>query len=106
MADAAFLFIGKMYHQRKQVEDVSDVSHRLSYPLTWTTVDIDMVSDPKTRPSWSPLWSFDSRLPALAWWRRGDYFDLGDPSVPLGDCVRTIVRDAEWNHARVVPARI
>lgn len=58
-----------------------------SYRVFMMYIDLDEIDTLFARvPAWS------ARRPALAWFRRSDYF--GDPALPLAQCVRSAVAQA------------
>jgi uncharacterized protein len=74
------LYEGSVRHRRAGL-----VKDEFRYPLFMAYLDLDELPG-LLDGSW--LWS--ARRPAVAWFRRADY--LGDPSVPLADAVRELVR--------------
>jgi uncharacterized protein len=63
------------------------VKDEFHYPLFMAYLDLDELPGCFDGRSW--LWS--ARRPALAWFRRSDY--LGDPTIPLADAVRKLVKE-------------
>ena len=72
--------------------------HAFSFRMFLVYLDLDELPSILDR---LPLWS--ARRPALAQFRRDDYF--GDPNVPLADAVRNLV-EAETGHRPVGPIRM
>jgi DUF1365 family protein len=73
------IYEGHVRHQRR-----SPVEHRFGFPIFMLYLDLDELPGLFDR-SW--LWSADR--PAFARFRRSDH--LGDPTLPLADCVRDLV---------------
>lgn len=73
---ASAIYEGSVRHRR-----FSPRQHAFHYRVFMMYIDLDEI---ETLFDGVPLWS--SRGPALARWRRADYF--GDPTRPLADCVR------------------
>lgn len=63
------------------------VKDEFHYSLFMAYLDLDEL--PGCFDGRSRLWS--ARRPALAWFRRADY--LGDPTIPLADAVRELVKE-------------
>jgi len=73
------LYEGRVRHERTR-----PVAHAFEFPLF--LLYLDLAELPQLfRGRW--LWS--AERPALAWFRRRDH--LGDPELPLADCVRDLV---------------
>lgn len=87
------LYVGTVRHRR-----FAPRAHAFRYPLCMAFVDVDE-PDAAFRGRW--LWS--ARRPAIAWFRRADHF--GDPTVPLGDCVRALV-ESETGRRPLGPIRL
>jgi len=73
---ASAIYEGSIRHRR-----FSPRQHAFNYRVFMMYIDLDEI---ETLFDGVPLWS--SRGPALARWRRADYF--GDPARPLAECVR------------------
>ena len=78
---ASALYEGWVAHRR-----LGPVEHRFRYRVAMPLLDLDELPEALDR---HPLWS--ARRPALVRWRRRDF--LGDPSVPLADAARDLVRE-------------
>jgi hypothetical protein len=74
------LYEGRVRHRRSEPRD------EFSYPLYMAYLDLDELPE-----LFDGRWLWSARRPALAWFRRADY--LGDPSVPLADAVRELVKE-------------
>jgi uncharacterized protein len=75
------LYEGGVRHRR-----TGTVKDEFHYPLFMAYLDLDEL--PRL---FDGRWLWSARRPALAWFRRADY--LGDPSVPLAEAVRELVRE-------------
>lgn len=73
---ASAIYEGSVRHRR-----FAPRKHAFNYRVFMLYLDLDEID---RIFDGVPLWS--ARRPALAWWRRADYF--GDPQRPLADCVR------------------
>ncbi len=75
------LYEGSVRHRR-----LGAIKDEFHYPLFMAYLDLSELP-------WcfDGAWSWSARRPALAWFRRSDY--LGDPSVPLSDAVRELVKE-------------
>jgi DUF1365 family protein len=73
---ASAIYEGSVRHRR-----FAPRAHAFHYRVFMMYLDLDELDRIFERV---PLWS--ARKPALAWWRRADYF--GDPQRPLAACVR------------------
>ena len=91
---ASAIYEGSVRHRR-----FSPRSHAFNYRVFMMYIDLDEI---ETLFDGVPLWS--SRGPALAWWRRADYF--GDPARPLADCVREACANALGEAAPQGPIRM
>ena len=80
MSESA-IYEGWVSHRR-----VDPVEHGFRYPLFMAYLDLDELPGVL-----DPYRGWSARRPALAWFRRADY--LGDPELPLADCVRRAVAD-------------
>ena len=78
---ASCLYEGSVRHRR-----TGAVPEEFRYPLFMAYLDLDELPALFEQP-----WLWSARHPAPAWFRRADY--LGDPSVPLRDAVRALVRN-------------
>jgi uncharacterized protein len=76
------IFEGTVRHRR-----FAPLPHSFCYRVFMMYLDLDEI---ETLFSGVPGWS--AGRPALAWFRRGDYF--GDPHLPLANCVRAAVAAA------------
>jgi uncharacterized protein len=75
------LYEGSVRHRR-----MGAVKDEFHYPLFMAYLDLDEL------PScFDGRWLWSARRPALAWFRRADY--LGDPTLPLADAVRELVKE-------------
>jgi len=75
------IYRGHVTHRR-----LGDVRNDFRYALFMVYLDLTEL------PSlFDPFWLWSARRPALAWFRRADY--LGDPALPLDDCVRARIRN-------------
>jgi DUF1365 family protein len=75
------LYEGSVRHRR-----MGTVKDEFRYPLFMAYIDLDELPH-----LFDGRWLWSARRPAVAWFRRADYF--GDPSVPLADAVRELVRE-------------
>jgi len=76
------IYEGTVRHRR-----FAPLQHLFRYRVFMMYLDLDEIT---TLFGHIPGWS--ARRPALAWFRRADYF--GDPKLPLEQCVRTAVATA------------
>ena len=79
MTPASALYEGTVRHRR-----VDPVDHSFSYPIFMTYLDLGELPEVL-----DPLHGWSARRPALARFRRSDH--LGDPTIPLDECVRDLV---------------
>lgn len=91
---ASAIYEGSVRHRR-----FAPRSHAFNYRVFMMYIDLDEI---ETLFDGVPLWS--SRGPALACWRRADYF--GDPARPLADCVREACAAALGETAPQGPIRM
>jgi DUF1365 family protein len=73
------LYEGWVRHRRH-----APVAHAFRFPLAMLYLDLDELDD-----VFRGRWCWSTRRPALGWFRRADH--VGDPRVPLGDSVRTLI---------------
>jgi len=76
---ASALYEGTVRHRR-----VDAVEHEFSYPIFMTYLDLGELPE-----LLEPLPGWSARRPALARFKRSDH--LGDPAIPLDECVRDLV---------------
>jgi uncharacterized protein len=76
------LYFGSVRHRRHE-----PVPHRFTYRLFMVYLDLSEIDD-----AFAGRWLWSATRPALARWRRSDYF--GDPARPLDQEVRDAVRES------------
>ena len=73
------IYVGQVSHQRQAAP-----VHGFSYPLYMMYLDLQELPE-----LFDKAWLWSARRPALAWFRRKDYFD--DSEAPLDDAIRDFV---------------
>lgn len=75
------LYVGSVRHRR-----FAPRAHSFRYSLFMVFIDLDELPTLFDR-----FWCWSSRRPALAWFRRADFY--GNPERPLADCVRDLIHE-------------